>query len=141
VSEDRAIVEGALPRETETARAAHASLRRLRGAAGYNSFVLMLGRAQLVTMLVILVVAFASFHPYFDAAGLCGLSGCPDVSQSSHAAHASFSTTCLIAVLAASPVALAFTLFFGRRRAAYHSEPTEMYLSPDPPPPRKSPSH
>jgi hypothetical protein len=99
----------------------------------------MVGRAQLVIVLVILVVAFASFHPYFDAAGYCGLGGCPEVSQSSHAAHVSFSTTCLVAVLAVSPMALAFA-FFGRRRVADHSRPTEAYLSPDPPPPRLSPS-
>ncbi len=100
----------------------------------------MVGRAYAVMVLVILVIAFASFHPYFDAADLCGLGGCQEVSQSSHAAHASFSTTCLVAVLAASPVALAFAFFFGRRRAADHSRPAEAYLSLDPPPPRLSPS-
>jgi hypothetical protein len=91
-------------------------------------------------VLVILVIAFASFHPYFDAAGYCGLGGCQEASQSSHAAHAGLSTTCLVAVLAASPMALAFAFFFGRRRAADFPLLTEAYLSPDPPPPRVSPS-
>jgi hypothetical protein len=99
----------------------------------------MVGRAYAVMVLVILVVAFASFHPYFDAAGLCGLGGCQEASQSSHAAHASFSTICLVGVLAASPLALAFAFFLGRRRAADDSRPAEAYFSPDPPPPRLSP--
>jgi hypothetical protein len=108
--------------------------------AGYNPIVLMFGRAHVAIMLMIIVVAFASLHPYFDAAGYCDLGGCPEASQSSHTAHASFSTTCLVAVLAASPVALAFASFFRRRRIADHSRPAETYLSPDPPPPRLSPS-
>jgi hypothetical protein len=113
----------------------------LRCVAGYNPRVLLLGHAHLVA-LVVLVTAFVALHPYLDKAGLCGFGGCPEASQqSSHAAHTSFSTTCLVAVLAASGArALAFTPFFGRCRATDYPRPTEVYLSPDPPPPRVSPS-
>jgi hypothetical protein len=100
----------------------------------------MLGRAHLVA-LVVLVVAFVAFHPYLDEAGLCGLGGCPEASQTSHAAHVGFSTACLFAVLVTSGArALASASFFGRRRAADPLRPTEAYLSPDPPPPRVTPS-
>jgi hypothetical protein len=101
----------------------------------------MLGRAHLVA-LVVLVAAFVALHPYLDEAGLCGFGGCPGASQFSHAAHAGFSSTCLVAVLAASgALALAFASFSGRRRATGYPRPIEAYLSPDPPPPRVSPSH
>jgi hypothetical protein len=101
---------------------------------------LTLHRAHLVVIMV-LVTAFVALHPYLDEAGLCGLGGCPEASQSSHAAHSSFSTICLVAVLATSAAGvLDFASFFGRRRVDDHPRPTEAYLSPDPPPPRVSPS-
>jgi hypothetical protein len=101
---------------------------------------LNLHRAHLVVIMV-LVAVFVALHPYLDEAGLCGLGGCPDASQVSHTAHTSFSTICLVAVLAASATgALAFASFFDRRRADDSPWPTEAYLSPDPPPPRVSPS-
>ncbi len=99
----------------------------------------MLGRAHLVA-LVVLVAAFVALHPYLDEAGLCGLGGCPEASQFSHTAHTSFSTACLVAVLVVASTALAFTSLFGRRRTTNHPLLTEAYLSPDPPPPRVSPS-
>jgi hypothetical protein len=107
----------------------------------YNPLALMSGRAQLLVALAILVAAFVALHPYLDEAGLCGLGGCPDASQSSHAAHGGFSTACLVAVLVASPAAYAFASSLGRRRAYDQPGLTETYLSPDPPPPRVSPSH
>jgi hypothetical protein len=94
----------------------------------------------LLVALAVLVAAFLVLHPYLDEAGLCGLGGCPEASQSSHGGHAGFSNTCLVAVLATFPAALAFASFFGRRRAADHPRPIEAYLSPDPPPPRLLPS-
>ena len=102
--------------------------------------VLMLYRAHLVA-LAVLVAAFVALHPYLDEAGLCGLGGCPEASQSSHETHVGFSTACLFAVLVAwGARALAPAWFLGRRRAADPLRPTEAHLSPDPPPPRVSPS-
>jgi hypothetical protein len=102
---------------------------------------LTLQRAHLVVIMG-LVAAFVALHPYLDEAGLCGLGGCPEASQVSHTAHTSFSTICLAAVLAASAVGvLAFASFYRRRRVDDFPRPTETYLSPDPPPPRVSPSY
>jgi hypothetical protein len=100
----------------------------------------MLDRAHFLVTLAVFVAAFMTVHPYLDEAGLCGLGGCPEASQSSHAAHSGFSTTCLVAVLAASSAALAFAPFFGRRRTTGHPLLTEAYLPPEPPPPRVAPS-
>jgi hypothetical protein len=96
---------------------------------------LTLHRTHLV-VITVLVAAFVALHPYLDEAGLCGFGECPEASQSSPAAHAGFSSACLLAVLVASPAALAFASFFGCRRAADHPLLTEAYLAPEPPPPR-----
>jgi len=104
---------------------------------GYNSPAMMPSyRAQLIVALAVFVLVFASLHFYFDAVGLCGLGGCPEPSQSSHAAHSgSSSTACVAAVLVAS-LTPSLVPFSGRRLAAKHRCPAEVYPSPDTPPPR-----
>jgi hypothetical protein len=103
---------------------------------GYNLHALpSVGRTYLIA-LAFLVAAFVTLYPLLD----CGPGGCPEASQSSHAAHAGLSTTCLIAVLVASPAVRASASLFGGRRAADDPRPPQTYLSPDPLPPQVSPS-
>jgi hypothetical protein len=106
------------------------------GLQGYNLHALTsVGRTYLIA-LAVLVAAFVTLYPLLD----CGPGECPEASQASHAAHSGLSTTCLIAVLVASLTALAWASLFGGRRAADDPRPPQTYLSPDPLPPRVSPS-
>jgi hypothetical protein len=87
---------------------------------------------RLMLALALVVLAFASLYPYMDATGSCGDPGCPEFSHSHSAAPAELPTGALVAVLAAVP-ALAGSV---RLRPASDRKPAEIYLAPDPEPPR-----
>jgi hypothetical protein len=90
-----------------------------------------LRRAQ-VALLAALVAAFVGLYPLLD----CDLDGCPEASQTSHAIPVGSSTACIVAVLVASFTAPAVAPLLGGRRANNQRRPTDVYLSPDPHPPR-----
>lgn len=84
-------------------------------------------------VLATLVLVFAVIYPYLDAADLCGDPGCPHFAQG----HASPSVELPAGTLGAGAVLLA-PAFVGRfrRRPASERRPEEIYLSPEPDPPR-----
>jgi hypothetical protein len=88
---------------------------------------------RLVFALALVMLTFAAFYPYAEATGSCGDPGCPEFSH----VHSPVSTEipgALVAVLAAVPMpALAGGV---RLRPASDRRPAEVYLSPDPEPPR-----
>lgn len=81
-----------------------------------------------------LVLFFATFYAYLDASGSCGDPGCPHFSQG----HASASAELPAAPLLVAAVALAAPVLAGRflGRPAFEHRPEEVYLSPEPEPPR-----
>jgi hypothetical protein len=86
--------------------------------------------------LAVLVAAFVALYPYFGAMDMCDSGECPYAMQSSHTASSGFVSACVSAVLSTLPALLTFALFRGRRLPALDERPTQLYLSPDPPPPR-----
>ncbi len=87
--------------------------------------------------LAVLVAAFVALYPYLGNMGMCDSGECPYAAHSSsHTSSAGLASVCVSAVLSAVPAMLSFALFRGRRLPAAYSRPTELYLSPDPPPPR-----
>jgi len=83
------------------------------------------------------VATFVALYPYLGNVGMCDFGECPYVVQSSsHTSAAGLASVCISAVLSAFPAVLAFALLLGRRFPAADSQPAELYLSPDPPPPR-----
>jgi hypothetical protein len=93
-------------------------------------------RRTYLVVIAVLVAAFVAMYPYFGAMDMCDSGECPYAVQSSHTASAGLASACVSAVLSALPVLLAFTLFRGRRSPTADERPTQLYLSPDPPPPR-----
>jgi hypothetical protein len=95
-----------------------------------SAWSLHLGYARLLA-LAALVLTFAVFYPYLDATGSCGEPGCP------HFAHAPASAELpagvLVAALVVVPPALAGRVL---RCFASDRKPAEIYLSPEPDPPR-----
>ncbi len=89
--------------------------------------------------LATLVATFVALYPYLGNVGMCEAGECPYAAQSSsHTASAGVASVCVSAVLLAFPAVLAFALLRGRRLPAGTSRPMQLYLSPDPPPPRLS---
>jgi hypothetical protein len=87
----------------------------------------------------VLVAAFVALYPYLGAIGACDHGECPYMVQSSHTTASSLLSTCLSAVLSASPAGvLALALLHRRRINATQSRPEEIFLPPDPPPPQLS---
>jgi hypothetical protein len=85
-----------------------------------------------VFALALAVLVFAAFYPYAEATGSCGKPGCPEFSHAHSPVSTELPTAALVAVLAAVP-ALAGRV---RLRPASDRKPVEIYLSPDPEPPR-----
>ena len=85
-------------------------------------------------LLAVLVLVFATFYAYLDASGYCGDPGCPHFSQG----HAPASAELPAAPLLVAAVAVAAPVLAGRvlGRPAIEEKPEEIYLSPDPDPPR-----
>ncbi len=103
--------------------------------ARYNAAVTL--RNRYLFALAVLVAAFVSLYPYLASMGMCDSGECPYAAQtSSHTSSAGLASVCVSAVLLAFPVMLAFALLRGRRLPAADSRPMQLYLSPDPPPPR-----
>ncbi len=87
--------------------------------------------------LAVLVAAFVALYPYLGNMGMCDSGEFPYAAQSSsHTSSAGLASVCASAVLSAFPAMLAFALFWGRCLPAAGSRRTQLYLSPDPPPPR-----
>jgi hypothetical protein len=94
-------------------------------------------RHTYLLILAALVAAFVALYPYLGNMEMCDFGECPYAAQSSsHTSSAGLASVCVSAVLSAFPAMLAFALFRGRRLPAADSRPTQLYLSPDPPPPR-----
>lgn len=94
-------------------------------------------RRSLLLFLAVLLAAFVAFYPYLDGMGLCVSGGCPDAQQaSSSTTPGGFSGVCLlVAVLGSSAGMIVLTL--GRMWPATTGRRlTQLYLPPDPPPPR-----
>ena len=103
----------------------------------YNATVLLAARRITLLMLTVFVASFVALYPYLEPMGFCASSGCPEVSQASHSGTGVFSTGCLIAVLTAVPGLVTLLAFFMRRTVDQHWT-TQLYLAPDPDPPRTS---
>ena len=89
--------------------------------------------------LAVLVATFVALYPYLGNMGMCDAAECPYAAQSSsHTASAGVASVCVSVVLSAFPAVLAFALLRGRHLPAGASRPLQLYLSPDPPPPRFS---
>ncbi len=102
----------------------------------YNAATVSLRYTTLV-ILVVLVAAFMALYPYLGGMGMCEVGECPYAAQSSsHTSSAGLASVCVSAVLSAFPAVLAFALFQGCRSPAGDWRPMQLYLSPDPPPPR-----
>ncbi len=87
--------------------------------------------------LAVLVATFVALYPYLGNVGMCDSGECPyAVQSSSHASGAGLASVCASAVLSAFPAVLAFALLRGRRLPVAFSRLRQLYLSPDPPPPR-----
>jgi hypothetical protein len=86
----------------------------------------------LALALALAVLLFAVLYPYVEATGSCGEPGCPEFSHAHAPAPAEVPLGALVAVLAMVP-ALAGGV---RLRPASDRRPAEVYLSPDPEPPR-----
>jgi hypothetical protein len=103
---------------------------------GYNALALNLRRTFLVAVAMLVAVLVASY-PYLGAVGMCDLGECPYAAQSSsHTSSAGLASVCVSAVLSAVPAVLALALFRRRGLLTAESQPGQLYLSPDPPPPR-----
>ena len=83
--------------------------------------------------MALLVLAFAAFYPYMEATGACGEPGCPEFSHAHAPAPAEHPQGALVAVLAAMPALAGRGV---KLRPASDRRPSEVYLSPDPEPPR-----
>jgi hypothetical protein len=105
------------------------------GEGLYNAPTLNLRRAHLIA-LAVLVAAFVALYPYLGATEMCGPGECPYATHSSQMAFAGLSALCFGAVLSAIPAVLASAAFRGRCSIAADPQPTQLYPSPDPPPPR-----
>jgi hypothetical protein len=115
--------------------AASQHLRTVLGRNLYNAPTLNLRRAHLI-VLAVLVAAFVALYPFLGAAEMCDAGECPYATHSSNTASAGLSALCLGAVLSAISAVLAPIAFRGRRSIDADSRPTQLYSSPDPPPPR-----
>ncbi|MGB3633918.1 MAG: hypothetical protein WA982_07750 [Rubrobacteraceae bacterium] len=97
----------------------------------------MLRSIHSLILVAVLVALFGALHPALDAAGLCGSGKCPDMVESAPGGHTGFSLSCIAFVISASGVAMfALASISLRRRLSDPSKPHELYLSPEPPPPR-----
>ena len=98
-------------------------------------------RCTWLVVLAILVAAFVSLYPYLAGMEMCEVGECPYAAQSSHGTSSGLAAaTCVSAVLASSAAVLAFAASRGRCVVTVDRRPLQLYLSPDPPPPRLSPS-
>jgi hypothetical protein len=105
-------------------------------SGGYNVVALTL-RSTYLFVLAVLVAAFVALYPYLGTMEMCNFGECPYAAQSSSpTSSAGLSSACVSAVLSAFPAVLALALFRGRRLPAGDARPTQLDLSPDPPPPR-----
>ncbi|MEW6638132.1 MAG: hypothetical protein AB1425_15100 [Actinomycetota bacterium] len=84
--------------------------------------------------LAALVLAFCVLYPYLDGAGSCGEPGCPEFSQAHAPVFPELAAGAFVVSIAATAPALAGRL---RRRLDPERKPAEVYLSPDPEPPRQ----
>ncbi len=96
-------------------------------------------RGTYLTALAVIVAAFVALYPYLTGMGSCGTGECLYAVQSSHGGSVGFTAACLTATLA-SPLVAAFASFAfrGRNITPVEAQPSQLYLSPDPPPPRLS---
>lgn len=84
---------------------------------------------------------FVSLYPYLAGMDMCEVGECPYAVLSSHEGTASsVAAACVVAVLMSVTAVISFAAFRKRRFATADKRITQLYLSPDPPPPRFSPA-
>ena len=94
-------------------------------------------RSTYMIPLAVLVAAFVALYPYLTGMSSCGPGECPYAVQPSQGAAGI--VACVVAVLAvSSAVGFASAIFRGYRLPATDRCPTQLYLSPDSPPPQFS---
>lgn len=83
--------------------------------------------------LAALVLAFVAFYPYLEATDSCGEPGCPEFSRASLSVElpAGAFATVFGTVLVAPALA-----GYARRRPVSDRKPADLYLPPEPEPPR-----
>ncbi len=91
------------------------------------------------TYLIAFAILVAVFVALYPSLVTLDHGECPYVAQSSSMASASLTAACVSAVLAtSSAMVLALATFYGRRVAITQSRPENIFISPDPYPPRLS---
>ena len=103
----------------------------------YNLTSVSLRRTHLIALGLLLVLLVA-LYPQLESMGACEGGGCPPAAQSSQAASASLTVACVgAAVLATASAGAVFSPSLGRLLfAAAEQRPHQLYLAPEPPPPR-----
>jgi hypothetical protein len=106
----------------------------------YNPCALSNLRRTYLVALAALVAAFVALYPYLGGMGPCYGGECPYATHSSSEGSAGgFAVGCVGAgTVASAAVVLASAASRGRRADEAGSRPAQLYLSPDPPPPRLS---
>ncbi len=101
----------------------------------YTMGVLAVPRTYMITLAAI-VATFVALYPYLASTGSCETGKCPYAVQSSQGAAGA--GACVAVLAASSAVSFAFAAFRRHRLPAIDRRPAQLYLSPDPPPPRLS---
>lgn len=104
----------------------------MRDTSAKSGSSLRLRYARLLA-LASLVIAFAAFYPYLNVTGSCGDPGCPHFSQGHASPSLELSAGALVTGATLAAPALAGCL---RRHFTSAWKPEEIYLSPEPEPPR-----
>ncbi|HET7480940.1 MAG TPA: hypothetical protein VFJ72_15655 [Rubrobacteraceae bacterium] len=87
-------------------------------------------------LLAALLAAFIFFLPYLEATGSCGDPGCPQISQAHGPVSGELAAAAIAAILAAAPATPVLAAALIGPRPASDRTPAQVYLSPDPGPPR-----
>lgn len=89
----------------------------------------------------LLVVAFVALYPYLAGMDACEVGECPYAALSSHeGAAGSVAVACVVAVLTSFAAVVAFAAERGHRFVTANMRIAQLYIPPDPPPPRFSPA-
>jgi hypothetical protein len=100
----------------------------------YNPATLNPHRTTLVVVAFVVAV-FVALYPYLGSVGMCDSGECPLMV---HSASGGLSTPCLIAAVFVLVPVLRAVSAFGWRSATSGLRPSQVFSSPDPPPPRPS---
>jgi hypothetical protein len=102
----------------------------------YNAAVLTV-RFTVLLALAILMVAFLTSYPYLGSVGMCDSGECPTV-VNSNSGGSSINCCPVVASIAALSVAGVVAVVGRLRGTVTIQSPSQLYLSPEHPPPRLS---